>query len=131
MSRDISISIYACVECIFVSIPSRLNNHSKWRTKRIICCFLTLLLLYAGADGRKDVMYNLKGFGFEKSFVIAKDVGNFTILYGNFDLVIVSCTSGEVHLLVFRFLQNQIINLYPVYLPLIYLLQLFENQIRM
>ena len=53
---SIRISIYACVECIFVSIPSCLNNHSKWRTKRIICCFLHLLLLYAGADGRKDVM---------------------------------------------------------------------------
>ena len=38
-----------------------------------------------------------KRFGFEKSFVIAKDVGNFTILYWNFDLVIVSCTSGELH----------------------------------
>ena len=44
-------------------------------------------------------------------------------------LVIVSCTSGEVHLLVFRFLQDQIINLYPVYFPLIYLLQFKGKQI--
>ena len=37
----------------------------------------------------------VKGFGFKKYFVIKKDVGNFTILYGNFDLVIVNCISGE------------------------------------
>lgn len=51
------ISIYPCEECIFVSIPFPLNNHSKWQTKRSISCSLNLLLLYPGTDDRKD---NLK-----------------------------------------------------------------------
>ena len=57
--RNISASIYACVECIFVSIPSHPNTHSTWWTKKIICCFFHLLSLYAvvnaGADYKSDI----------------------------------------------------------------------------
>ena len=117
--------VYFCVHSLSPEHPFKMADEEDY----LLLLALVVTLRRRRRQKRRNV--KPKRFGFEKSFAIAKDVGNFTTLYGNFDLVIVSCTSSEVHLLVFRFLQDQIINLYPVYLTRIYLLQIFENQIRM
>lgn len=47
-------------------------------------------------DDEICVMLDLEDFGCETSFVVGKGKENFTILFVNFDLVIVRCISGEV-----------------------------------